>query len=184
MGAEMGFTLLDWRARTGERFDRMDADISDAPKSLSSAERNMAKRGNLDTVSWKEALRQAIDEAKAYCTNRAEFQQYLYDTFGVTMPRNTAKTVSFVHPAVGETYAVRGPKLGGDYTAASIDQALQANQERRELNAGLLIEAEHSATEPTITPTATAAITTPAPTVVNAETSNNLFVAVQNFYAD
>ena len=55
------------------------------------------------------------------------------------MPRNTAKTVSFVHPAVGESYAVRGAKLGKDYTAESIDKALQENKERRVLNAGLFI---------------------------------------------
>ena len=160
MGAEMGFTPLDWRARTGERFDQLDADIADAPKSLSSAERNMAKRGNLGTDSWKEALRQAIDEAKAHCTDRAEFQQYLYNNFGVTMPRNTKKTISFVHPAVGETYAVRGAKLGGDYTTAAIDQILHENKERSAHNARLLINEEQQPTASADTANPSTATTT------------------------
>ena len=109
-------------------------------------------------ASWKEALRQAIDEAKAACTTRAEFQQYLQNQFGVTMPRNTGKTVSFVHPAVGETYAIRGNKLGSDYTAESIDQALKQNAERSLINAGLFIteEQQHTAASAAASATITA----------------------------
>jgi hypothetical protein len=128
-GTEMGLSAMDWRAKTEEKRTRSKSGeaITTEDKYLSSAERNMAKNGDLSTASWKEALRHAIDEAKTQATDRAEFQRYLVENFGVTMPRNTAKTVSFVHPAVGETYAVRGNKLGNDYTATSIDQALQQN---------------------------------------------------------
>jgi hypothetical protein len=146
MGAEMGFTELDWRTKTSKKYERIYE--GDAPtnedKYLSTAERNMAKQGNLAKDSWKEALRQAIDEAKAQATTRAEFQRYLADNFGVTMTRNTAKTVTYVHPAIGETHAVRGAKLGNGYAAAAIDQALQANKERRAHNARLLIDEEQT----------------------------------------
>jgi len=161
LGAEMGLSTLDWRAKTKEKRERSKSGkaITSEDKYLSSAERNMGKGGNLAKDSWKEALRHAIDEAKAHCTDRADFQRYLYDTFGVTMPRNTAKTVTFIHPAVGETYAVRGNKLGADYTAASIDQALQQNKsnlERSVLNARLFTTAEHTANEQTAGTTTTA----------------------------
>jgi len=153
LGIEMGFTPLDWQTKTSEKLDRIFSDdaITLDSKYLSHAERNMTKQGNLATTSWKEALRQAIDEAKAYCTNRNEFQQYLSDNYGVTMPRNTEKTVTFAHPAVGESYAVRGAKLGGDYTAASIDEQLLQNQQRSVLNARLFTETEQSAARATST---------------------------------
>ncbi|MCL2261985.1 MAG: relaxase/mobilization nuclease domain-containing protein [Defluviitaleaceae bacterium] len=134
LAAEMGLTPLDWRQRTDDKMDKYFAgeSLSDEAKYLSGAERNMAKQGNLAKDSWKEALRQAIDEAKTVCATRAEFQQHLEMEYGVTMTRNTGKTVTFVHPAVGEKYVVRGAKLGADYTAAAIDQALAQNIENNE----------------------------------------------------
>ena len=152
LGTEMGFTPLNWRTKTAEKRDRLsngDA-ISTDKKNLSHAEQNIDKHGNLSKESWKEALRIAIDEAKAHCTDRIEFQQYLKNYYNVIMPRNTKKTISFVHPAVGERFAIRGTKLGADYTADSIDQALQANKERSESNAGLFIAEEQSIPEPYI----------------------------------
>ena len=175
LGMEMGFTPLDWQTKISEKYDRIYSDdaITFDSKYLSSAERNMAKQSNFATASWKEALRQAIDEAKAHCTSRADFQKYLADNYGVTMPRNTGKTVTFIHPAVGEKYAVRGAKLGADYTAASIDQALQANEERRAINAGLFIKAHHSTAEPAATG-ATVTNTIPhIPTIPSQPTSQN-----------
>ena len=150
IGAELGFTPMDWKTKTAEKLDRIFADDEITPdkKYLTHAEIQIAKRNENGGASWKEALRQAVDEAKAICTTRAESQQFLQNDYGVTMPRNTGKTVSFVHPAVGETYAIRGNKLGSDYTAESIDQALKQNAERSLINAGLFIteEQQHAAT--------------------------------------
>ena len=73
------------------------------------------------------------------------------------MSRNTAKAVSFIHPAIGETNAIRGNKLGSDYTADSIDAALQINYERGTQNARLWTTEEQPGT------TATAAITNASP---------------------
>ena len=158
LGEEMGFTKMDWRTKTAEKLDRIFADeaITTDKKYISHAEKQIAKRDKTGNASWKEALRQAIDEAKAYCINRAEFQQYLQNTFDITMSRNTAKAVSFIHPAVGETNAIRGNKLGSDYTADSIDAALQINYERGTQNARLWTTEEQPGT------TATAAITNAA----------------------
>jgi len=96
----------------------------------------------------------AIDEAKAHCAGRADFQRYLHDNHGVTMPRNTGKTISFIRPAVGEKFIIRSNKLGSDYTAASIDQALQENAERSLINARLF-------TTQAGQPTVAASVTTP-----------------------
>jgi hypothetical protein len=156
LGKEMGFTPLEWRDKTAHNRRRAKTDIAFQKKILSNAERNISKRDTQGTASWKEALRQAIDEAKQICTDRTQFQKYLNDNFGVTMPRNTEKTVSFVHPAVGETYAVRGAKLGNGYTANRINHALEKNrqtqqgdEERSVLDARLLFETEDYTASPT-----------------------------------
>ena len=129
LGEEMGFTPLDWRKKTNEKFDRLDNGIN-VPIAISRTEEHINQRATQGTASWKDALRQAIDEAKTQCTSREEFEGYLQNTFGITMPRNTDKTVSFTHPAVINRNPVRGVKLGGNYTAESIDQALKENSER------------------------------------------------------
>jgi hypothetical protein len=151
---------MDWKTKTAEKLDRIFADEEITPdkKYMTHAEIQIAKRDEKGGASWKEALRKAIDEAKAVCTTRAEFQQFLQNNYSVTMPRNTGKTVSFVHPAVGETYSIRGNKLGSDYTADSIDQALQQNAERSLINAGLYIteEQQRAAASAIITTTDTA----------------------------
>ena len=167
LGAEMSLSIMDWRTKTKEKRERSKSDeaITNEGKYLSSAEQNMARNNDLSIISWKEALRYAIDEAKSNTTDRMEFQRYLQEHFGVTMPRNTAKTVSFIHPAMGETYAIRGNKLGADYTAYAIDDALQQNKnqnDRSVLNARFFTATEEPAnstsgasyTEPTITGTA------------------------------
>jgi hypothetical protein len=173
-GESMGFTPLDWRTKTGEKLDRIFSDeaLTADGKYLSSAERNMQKQGNLVRDSWKEALRHAIDEAKANCITREDFQKYLADAFGVTMPRNTGKTVSFIHPAVGEKYTIRGAKLGGDYTAASIDEALLANLERSSINAGLFTHTEYPLSEHTTSTTATIPHIPTVPSQSTSQTGN------------
>ena len=154
IGKEFGFTPLDWRNKTKEKRERLSADeaITSDNRHLSQEECHIAKRDTQGVASWKDALRQTIDEAKANCTDRSEFQKYLQDNYSVTMPRNTTKTVSFVHPAVGENYAVRGTKLGKDYTAESINKALQENKKRSVLNDRLFIDEEQQfATNPSST---------------------------------
>ena len=148
VGEELGFTPLNWRTKTAEKRERLSADKTAITenKHLSQAERHIAKRDDNGVASWKEVLRQAIDEAKACCTDRAEFQTYLKEVYDIDMPRNTAKTISFVHPAVGETYAVRGAKLGADYTAENIDRALAENKERSVENARLFTSKEEYST--------------------------------------
>lgn len=135
-GENFGFTALEWRGKTEIKRRRILSGeaLSSDDKYLNGTENSIAKRDKKEsgTASWKEALRQAIDEAKVHCRNRREFRQYLKDIFDIDMPRNTARTVSFVHPAVGRTYAVRGAKLGAKYTAENIDRELHLNKINKE----------------------------------------------------
>jgi len=122
-----GASRFDWKQAVNEKRQRAKEERTNEAKTLTQAEKYIQERHGEDwgTSSWKETLRRKIDEAKGQCTSRAEFAKYLLDNYGVEMPRNTEKTVSFKHPAVDET--VRGVKLGAEYTAASIDEALKQN---------------------------------------------------------
>jgi len=122
-----GVSRFDWRQAVRLKREKAKQERADKPKELTQAEKYIQERhgDEWSSASWKETLRSKIDEAKKVCTTRAEFQKYLFENYGVEMPRNTNKTVSFKHPAVDET--VRGVKLGAEYTAESIDKALKEN---------------------------------------------------------
>ena len=125
-----GVSRFDWKQAVKEKRQRIKDERDSNPKELTQAEKYIQERHGVEwsANSWKETLRGKIDEAKGQSINRAEFQKYLLENYGIEMPRNTAKTVSFKHPAVDET--VRGAKLGAEYTAESIDKALNQNHER------------------------------------------------------
>jgi len=122
-----GVSRFDWRQAVRLKREKARQERANKPKELTQAEKYIQERHGVEwtSSSWKETLRSKIDEAKKICTTRAEFQKYLFENYGVEMPRNTNKTVSFKHPAVDET--VRGVKLGAEYTAESIDEALKEN---------------------------------------------------------
>lgn len=125
LGAERGFTELNWRQATQEKRQRI---AQGEIKPVLQTEKYMQQSVNWERRSWKEQLRVVIDEAKNSCCNRREFTDYL-KSYGVQMPRNTEKSVSFIHPAVSKK-SVRGNVLGEKYTAQAIDAALQQNLER------------------------------------------------------
>ena len=133
-----GVSRFDWKQAVKEKREKAKQERANEAKELTQAEKYIRERHGEEwsTTSWKETLRKKIDEAKGVCTSRAEFVKYLYDNYGIEMPRNTNKTVSFKHPAVDET--VRGVKLGAEYTAESIDRALNENYERSINNANEL----------------------------------------------
>lgn len=119
---EMGLTPMDWRKAVKEKRKKT--------KTLTDGEYKIKQRLGEDwsNESWKEVLRNLIDEAKNLATSRKMFEKYLKDEYGIEMPRNTAKTVSFMHPHVKDK-AVRGEKLGSDYTAEALDKAIVRNKE-------------------------------------------------------
>ena len=140
-----GVSRFDWKEAVKEKRRKANEERVSASKELTQAEKYIQERHGEEwtSSSWKETLRAKIDEAKGQCESREEFQKYLLNNYGVEMPRNTEKTVSFKHPAVDET--VRGVKLGAEYTAESIDKSLKETKERRMSHAELRPTEERAA---------------------------------------
>lgn len=100
LGAERGFSVLDFRKPAARR--------------VATAERIVELKGG---TSWKQELREVIDLAKQDTTDIESFEKYLND-YGVTLTRNTEKTISYRHPK--KKKGIRGERLGSDYTKGSI----------------------------------------------------------------
>lgn len=78
------------------------------------AERQIIEKGE---ISWKEELREVIDLAKRETSNMSDFEKYL-NNYGITLTRNTEKSISYLHPE--KKQAIRGERLGADYTKGAI----------------------------------------------------------------
>ena len=120
LALKYGLSAIDWRQATA---DKRAAEIQpDLPVKETFAEKGLKSRGE---SSWKDELRDIIDEAAARCVDMDEFVAAL-EKQGVTLTRCTEQTISY---KLGDHKACRGDTLGGDYTAAAIRDALQHNRE-------------------------------------------------------
>lgn len=108
LGAERGFTTLDFRKPARER--------------ITTQERLVELKGG---TSWKEELREVIRLAKQDTKTMPEFEKYLNE-YGVELTRNTAKTIAYKHPK--KEKAIRGEKLGSDYTKGAVIDELEQNR--------------------------------------------------------
>ena len=95
-----GYSTLDFRKPSEDK--------------ISTEEKRITLNGG---TSWKEELREVIAEALTKCSSMEAFEKHL-NQYGVTLARNTAKTISFKHPA--KQKAIRGDKLGASYTKEAI----------------------------------------------------------------
>lgn len=120
IGVERGFTPLNFRHPAKDR--------------IPSRERWVTLHGG---TSWKEELREVITEAKLETTNMADFEKHLND-YGVTLTRNTDKTIAYKHP--DKEKAIRGEKLGQDYTKGAILNELSKSADRQHSEAERRIE--------------------------------------------
>ena len=100
IAAKYGYSTLDFRKPSADR--------------IKSEERHIVLKGG---TSWKEELREVIAEALKICSNMTEFEKHL-NKYGVTITRNTAKTISYLHP--NKKKPIRGSKLGKAYTKEAI----------------------------------------------------------------
>ncbi len=100
IAAKYGYSTLDFRKPSSDR--------------IKSEERQIVLKGG---TSWKEELREVIAEAKRLCSDMDSFEKHL-NKYGVTISRNTAKTISFLHP--NKNKPIRGSKLGKAYTKEAI----------------------------------------------------------------
>lgn len=95
-------TVVDFRKPTQEKVRQ------------SQAERQIILRGG---TSWKQELAEVIDLALSSVNNLFDFEKFL-NNYGVTLTRNTEKTIAYKHPQ--KTKAIRGEKLGAKYTKGAI----------------------------------------------------------------
>lgn len=128
VGLKRGFTPLNFRKRAKDR--------------VASRERHTVLSGG---TSWKEELREVIAEAKMVSANMQEFIEHLSE-YGVTVTRNTENSISFLHPMKAK--AIRGEKLGEDYTKGAIMNELSKYTDRAQGEAERSTERPGSNREP------------------------------------
>ena len=118
-----GYSTLDFRKKAADR--------------ISSKEKQITLNGG---TSWKEELREVIAIAVHDCTTMEEFESYI-NNYGVTITRNTERTISFKHP--NKQKSIRGDKLGADYTKEAILNELSkqeyGNGSTKEENDGYIL---------------------------------------------
>lgn len=100
IAAQHGYSTLNFRKRAADK--------------ISSDEKRVTLKGG---TSWKEELREVIVIAVQNCTTMAEFESFINE-YGITIARNTKKTISFKHP--NKQKPIRGDKLGASYTKEAI----------------------------------------------------------------
>ena len=99
IGEQFGFSALDFRKKSE---NKRTAD-----------ERHIILKGG---TSWKEELREVIEEGKMLATSEEEFISHLAD-YGVRITRS-GKDYSYLHPQ--KSKAIRGQKLGDNYTKTEV----------------------------------------------------------------
>ena len=118
LAKEMDLSTLDWREATKKK--RVREKQSREPIDETFAEEGLKNRGK---TTWKDKLRDIIDDAAGSCRSMDEFKAVL-ESRGVTLTRCTGQTISY---KLGDHRACRGDSLGGDYTMAAIVDMLQHN---------------------------------------------------------
>jgi len=114
LGKELGYTATDFRKKSGNK---------------RTAEENHIKlKGG---TSWKEDLREVIEEAKRSATTKEEFIAHL-QLYNVRVTRSISE-YSFLHPE--KEKSIRGKRLGENYSKEVIENAITENRHRRDGNA-------------------------------------------------
>ena len=99
IGEEFGFSSLDFRKK--------------AENNRTQGEQHIILKGG---TSWKEELREVIEEGKLLASEESEFFAHLAK-YGVKVTRS-GKDYSYLHPE--KSKAVRGQKLGENYTKREV----------------------------------------------------------------
>ena len=110
IGKEHGYTETDFRKRS--------------KNSRTPIEKKIILKGG---TSWKEELREVIEEAKQSACSEKEFISQI-NLYGVKIMRN-GKDYSYLHPE--KQKPVRGAKLGENYTKTEILNVINKNGYRR-----------------------------------------------------
>ena len=100
IGKKYGFSELNWRKGAKHR--------------RTSKEKHIILKGG---TSWKEELREVIQEGITVSRSEKEFITYLQTNYGVEITRN-GKDFSYLHPQ--KKKAIRGERLGTNYTKSEV----------------------------------------------------------------
>ena len=100
IGEKYGFSYTDWRK--GAKHKR------------TSSEKHIILKGG---TSWKEELREVIQEGISNAKAEQEFKAYLKECYGVEITRS-GKDYSYLHPE--KKKPVRGARLGQNYTKSEV----------------------------------------------------------------
>ncbi len=103
LGSEFGYTKTDFRKK--------------AQNKRTAEESHIIMKGG---TSWKEDLREVIEEAKRSSSTQEEFISHLA-LYGVTVTRSKTE-YSYLHPQ--KKKAIRGLKLGNNYTKKAFDNPI------------------------------------------------------------
>ena len=114
LGSEFGYSTIDFRKK--------------AQNKRTTEESHIIMKGG---TSWKEDLREVIEEAKRNATTQEEFISHLA-LYGVSVTRSKTE-YSFLHPQ--KKKAIRGLKLGNNYTKKEIDIVIETNRNGNSSNA-------------------------------------------------
>lgn len=114
LGNEFGYTTTDFRKK--------------AQNKRTTEESHIIMKGG---TSWKEDLREVIEEAKRVSSTQEEFISNLA-LYGVLVTRSKTE-YSFLHPQ--KKKAIRGLKLGNNYTKKEIDIVIETNRNGNNGNA-------------------------------------------------
>lgn len=99
LGSEFGYSTIDFRKKAQNKRTTQESHI-------------ILKGG----TSWKEDLREVIEEAKRSSSTQEKFTEHL-QKYGVTLTRN-GKDYSYLHPE--KKKPIRGAKLGENYTKSEV----------------------------------------------------------------
>ena len=119
LGSEFGYTKTDFRKKAQNKRTTQESHI-------------ILKGG----TSWKEDLREVIEESKRSATTQEEFISHLA-LYGVSVTRSKME-YSYLHPQ--KKKAIRGLKLGNNYTKKEIENVIEQNRHGRSGNAVRSIE--------------------------------------------
>lgn len=97
-----------------------------APVRHTLAEQQIQDRGE---ISWKEQLREAIEESRDNSTNFDSFKERLHDVYGIET-KLRGNTLSFKHP--DRERFTRAKKLGSDYEKEGLEYGFARQAEREQ----------------------------------------------------
>ena len=111
IGKKYGFSELNWRKGAKHR--------------RTSEEKHIILKGG---TSWKEELREVIQEGITVSRSEKEFITYLQTNYGVEITRN-GKDFSYLHPQ--KKKAIRGERLGTNYTKSEVLNRITGRRPQR-----------------------------------------------------